>query len=568
MIVLKLAIFGLSSIGSFELIRRISGDKINIYFLPSLTVAIQVTLLYLAGILNLLPEVTIALYILGFVGLRLSYSKNKSLAFIKQYYNDGYLLFILIMLFLTICLHGKMFSHYDNFSHWALVVRDMLVTNHYPNFESALISFQEYPLGSATYIYYFAKMVSASESTQMLAQAYMIIAAILPLFAVIQKRSIAVDVVFFLIANFVCVYNITLGNLLVDTLLPVVGICALLFAKIHCFKDDNNNFLFLSCYLVQLIQIKNSGLFFVAVILIVGAKYYLQKENRLSKIACALMPFISLVIWQKHCKYVFTSAATSKHAMTLANYRMVLGGKSFADVKTICIEMIKLSITYIDVWIIILLALIIGCFVRLYYRDIWKNYIELLKFTGILYVCYQIGTLGMYLFSMPGEEATRLAGGERYLKTILLAILLIYLIFTIRIISSEVIKKRANIISVIVVILTYSMSVSSLIVPFVPFTIGNGDERMWVENSKESYSIPSHNSYCILIPEEDWGYSDYLLRYTFWSDEVTTKIIEDADDMKEIDSKYILVYDKENDIINSWISEKYPSQLGNDVIIQ
>jgi hypothetical protein len=64
--IIKLFLFILSTIGSWEILRR--NSKVNIYFLPSLTIAIQITLLFLAGLLNLLPEMTWFLYIVGLVG--------------------------------------------------------------------------------------------------------------------------------------------------------------------------------------------------------------------------------------------------------------------------------------------------------------------------------------------------------------------------------------------------------------------------------------------------------------------------------------------------------------------
>ena len=62
MVILRLGLFGISTLGFFELIRKASNDRVSIYFLPSLTIAIQVTILFLAGLLNLLPETAKGLY--------------------------------------------------------------------------------------------------------------------------------------------------------------------------------------------------------------------------------------------------------------------------------------------------------------------------------------------------------------------------------------------------------------------------------------------------------------------------------------------------------------------------
>ena len=135
MTLIKLGLFGLSTLGSFQLLRIICNDKINIYFLPSLTIALQVTVLFFAGILNLLPEISIVLYTWGIVGILASFLKSKGFNFIKSYFNDGYILLLLTMIIMGISVRGKLFAHYDNFSHWAIVVRHMLEVNHYPNFE-------------------------------------------------------------------------------------------------------------------------------------------------------------------------------------------------------------------------------------------------------------------------------------------------------------------------------------------------------------------------------------------------------------------------------------------------
>ena len=571
MTLIKLGLFGLSTLGSFQLLRIICNDKINIYFLPSLTIALQVTVLFFAGILNLLPEISIVLYTWGIVGILASFLKSKGFNFIKFYFNDGYILLLLTMIIMGISVRGKLFAHYDNFSHWAIVVRHMLEVNHYPNFESSLIMFQEYPLGSATYIYYFAKMISSSESVQMLAQIYMILAALLPLFSLVQKRSIKIDIIFLTVINFVFVYNITVGNLLVDTLLSVVGICAFLFARKQCWNNaEKKYFWFLSCYLVQIIQIKNSGIFFVVMIIINGYKYFFEKERRLNNILTAMFPFVSLVIWQKHCKYVFSSAVTPKHTMTVENYQSVFGNKSVEDIRTICKGMLKLSTTFKDVWVLLIIVVLLGMFVFFFAKECLSDYKKLLILSISLFVCYQLGMLGMYLFSMPGGEATSLAGSVRYLKTVLIAIFLLYMAFSVRMISLETFKQKDSLFSTIAVIVSIFVLayVSQGSIQFAPKTVNNSEERLWIENNKELYSIPMHESYCMLIPTSDSGYAYYLLKYIFQSNDVSSKVVESIDDLSDISSKYILVYDKDNEIINTWINDTYPEQFGNDVIIQ
>jgi hypothetical protein len=143
---IKFGLFGLSTLGFFQLIRRLTKDKIDLFFLPALTIAVQITILFFAGIINLLPEMSTLLYLTGLIALSVSVWKSKSPGFVKDYFNDGYILFFVIMIVMGLRVRGKLFSHYDDFSHWALVVRHLLEANRFPSFESSLITYQEYPL--------------------------------------------------------------------------------------------------------------------------------------------------------------------------------------------------------------------------------------------------------------------------------------------------------------------------------------------------------------------------------------------------------------------------------------
>ena len=87
-----------------------------------------------------------------------------------------------ILFIMLVYVKGKVFGGYDNFFLWGIVVESMLNTNRFPNFEDAIIEFQEYPLESSSYIYFVAKLVSTNESIWMFAQIYMMLSCILPIF--------------------------------------------------------------------------------------------------------------------------------------------------------------------------------------------------------------------------------------------------------------------------------------------------------------------------------------------------------------------------------------------------
>lgn len=84
--IIKLFLFCVSNIGWWERIRR--NSRINVYFIPSLTIAVQTTIMFLAGLLNLLSETMWFLYVAGWFGVAYSIYKDQDFSFLKNYLND------------------------------------------------------------------------------------------------------------------------------------------------------------------------------------------------------------------------------------------------------------------------------------------------------------------------------------------------------------------------------------------------------------------------------------------------------------------------------------------------
>ena len=573
---LKLLLFVISTFGTFELIRKISGDEVNIYFLPSLTAAIQVCVLFLAGLLNLLPEAVYALYLVGFAGFIYSVCKNKGLSSLKAYLNPGYILTFALLLIFAVYLRGKVFTHYDNYSHWGLVVKRMLETNRYPNFKDTLIQFQEYPLGSSSYIYFFVKLTKTSESFQMLAQTYVMLAAMLSLYSFAKQNHLAVSVVMVSFVNYVFWYNDEITDLLVDTLLPLVGICGLLFAYRHCKEGRKCMLCFAACYMVQVMQIKNSGIYFV----ILTAIFILSSTNShhiyIYRGLCAAAPFLSFLLWHKHCDYVFESADTSRHAMTIESFKAVFGEKTREDIITICTKLLRFAVSYKEVWITVGICALIGVLILLTRKELGKVFFKVALLSIAVYVTYQLGNLGMYLFSMPGSEATELASFDRYTKTILIAILFLNMVPAVMLLSELSGEKVKTAAAAACIFMSFF---AGMYVSTGSITTALQDEktdweedfarkRKFIENGKRRYGIPMHDSYFVLIPHEDDGYAIRLGKFIFLTDNVGEALIRSEDELNDISQKYIFVYDRENEIIQNWIQKVYPEQVGNDVIIR
>lgn len=561
-------LFAVSNLGWWEGVRVRTG--VDERYLPSLTVAVQVTILVLGGILNLLAETSLLLFASGLFAFLCSIRRNHGLGFLRTYLTPAFLFLGLWVLIIAAVVKGKQFAHYDNFSHWALVVREMLLTNRFPSFRSELIRYPEYPLGSSSYIYYWAYIVGSSESLQMLAQSYAELVCVLPLFTYAKRNRLASSLVIIAATNLFLVYNISVADLLVDTLLPLVGMCALLFSRKYCGKDGTRRAIpWLGFYAVQLVQIKNSGLFF-AILLWLNLLVNLRREYLQAQLSSLLAAPFSLLLWHRHCRYVLEGAEGSKHALTGANLIQIFQAKDPETVRTICSSMLKFAVGWRDLRLFVLVFLGLGFLIFFFAKMERRSFTRLFLLSLALYVCYQVGLLAMYLFSMPTDEALTLAGNIRYARTIILAVMYLATVCAIKLASAQTPPRRllAFVFAVVTsfVFLDFVFHATGRFRFVLPYQ-GDTTERVWIQDIQNKYQLPNGESYCILIPEYDYGYTTYLSRYLFWSPYSTGLVIDDEQKLDRLDVQYLLNYDPGNPIIQKWISAHYPDRSDSQVIM-
>ncbi len=565
---LKIILFFISNLGFWELLRR--KTHVDIHFLPVLTIALQSSILIYAGFLNLLPETAVILYLFGFAVIIIAIIRDRSIKFVRNYYTVGYLFLFAGLLGISFFLRGKLISSYDNFSHWALIVKTMLRTDRLPNFQDLVIRHQEYPAGSSVYIYLFSKFTVFSDSVQMFSQLYMMLSCVLPLFIFAPKNRGLILLFLASAANFFLVYSIPVTSLMVDTLLPLAGSCAFLYAYLYGRVVPSKPAFYFNIFMfVWLVQIKNSGLFFLLFLFILMIRNLIRERKILPYLIVALSPFVSLVLWQKHCDYVFLNAETSKHALTFRNFSHVFGQKSPETVSSIISSFISFVLTYKELVCVLVFVVIGGSAILFHSRKKIKQYISILLFDILMFLIYQVGLLGMYLFSMPANEAAYLASADRYEKTILIAA--VYLLTAVM----AGVLSEADKINLKTVLL--SMLMLSAFPVYEYMTFGNvrfaveytesPARRIWLESAKNDFVMNDDETYCILTAtENDKNYFYHLGKYVLETDQVRTKIITDMDQMDEITDEFIFIYDQKNEIIQRWIMENYPEQVGNRVI--
>ena len=145
-----LLLFLLCNLGYLEYFQK--NLKIDTAYYPSLAVMFIITVLFLAGILNFLKEASMALWLLGLLYLGKRIWEERSLKFLLFYCKPVFLTLLLFTIAFFAACYGKELREYDNFTHWGLVVKQMVTENHFPDYRDSTILFQTYPLGTAVYL--------------------------------------------------------------------------------------------------------------------------------------------------------------------------------------------------------------------------------------------------------------------------------------------------------------------------------------------------------------------------------------------------------------------------------
>lgn len=91
-------------------------------------------------------------------------------------------------IFLLILFQNEL-THYDNFSHWAIVLKQLLSTNAFPTPDSSLIDFKNYPLGTSSFIYYVCRFMGHSQSVMLLAQGLLIFSCFYAMFGIVSEKK-------------------------------------------------------------------------------------------------------------------------------------------------------------------------------------------------------------------------------------------------------------------------------------------------------------------------------------------------------------------------------------------
>lgn len=475
-------------------------------------------IIFFAGILNIMEEACFAICAFGCIcGVRSLVKKQK----IGNVIFPAACFFAMTCAIAFLLVFKDKFVRYDNFTHWALVVRTILEKNRLPRFSDNMIVFQSYPTGSAGFIYYICHSLQGGEEwMMMLSQAMLILSYIISLFAFIRKK-VTGTIILTVMTVLWLTCNVGISTLYVDTLLPLIGMAGVLIC-IYYQKEISGRFLYLIPYVSFLITVKNSGIFFAAIIIGCYIFYAGRAKGSVKRTAVLILaPLVTLLLWNKHVDYVFELSEYAPHNMSAGHYMQVLGEKTLEDIYAIGISYFKTVFSWSNSFVWLLLALVVsGILYKINQREGALNYKHLVWITALSYVAYEIGMLGMYIFSMPRAEALALAAYDRYHLTVLIFLTGLLTAYVLNGPAGEEKRKRWVTAAGIAV----TVALQFIIVPFEPANIQRGytsdSLRYQLETIAKEKQLEHGSSYVIIQSKEKSGYGKYLGRYLFESEQI------------------------------------------------
>lgn len=402
--------------------------KVPVLFVPIMTSVGISLFLYagaLTGMLNPSSWLVVGAGLLGF-GFFIKNVAEKNVSFpaptlFSVCFGSGILIFTVLTL-------GFRFEHYDNFSHWAMTVKSMLITDQLPDAGNQLVTFKNYPPGCAVFIYYVCKFLGNAQGVMLLAQNSILFSCFLAVFGIIKEKQRFLLYSFLGMGCSLLSYlnlTIRINNLLVDFLLPLLAMAAIAFvyqSRDSLWKTSLCTTLILGFTCI----IKNTGIVFAGFVL----AYYIWNIGKKKGIAAwikavtvcmtvclALIPY---VVWNLYVRCRF-SGIEQKFQLAFGKQESLAVSKE--QYGQITEEFVKAAFStsnraILAFFLCNIAAVLAVLFVRIFLKKQWELG-RVLVVVDLMAILYHIGILGLYLFSMPEEEAVRLAGFDRYACSIM-----------------------------------------------------------------------------------------------------------------------------------------------------
>lgn len=322
-------------------------------------------------------------------------------------------------------------NYYDNYSHWATIVKFLYTEGRLPDVQDTIIAYTSYPMGSSLLVYFATYLAGYTDSVLMIGQFVLILSCIYAIFSVVRDTSRVL--ILAMLFNIIAAFNhfnkaIRMNNLLVDFLLPLLALAGI--AGIYKMRHNLKSMSIYTLLVVSaLTLVKSSAIFFAAIIMI----YYLYESmiNHFGKkdkfksslliLSTSVLSFTPIWLWNTYVKANFP---VTKHEVSVTSYQEIFQAKDgtiIHQITDLFIDTITSLSTVSTQGLLLVQVMMIGAYIIIRWGIGRKNPILWqLALINIITIIYYIGIYAMFLFSMPTEEALDLAGFDRYASSMVI----------------------------------------------------------------------------------------------------------------------------------------------------
>lgn len=389
-----------------------------------------ILVLYIAAYPGWLIPAGVALFIIGCLSAIIHIFENfrgGGLSGFKLHLSYLWIVFYALLFGSTLLV--TRLEHYDNFSHWAVIVKFLYTQGQLPTAADHIITFTSYPMGSSLFVFYAALICGFDDSVMLIGQFIFIVSCVFALFSVIyDKRRILAFAIMF---SFVAVFNhfnisIRMNNLLVDFIIPLLAL-----AGIAGIESMQRNMKQMSLYFLLVAGtlgiIKSSAMFFSLILMlfyISRVKLHWKHQTGKLRLTCSaflacVVAMLPALVWNLHVKLSFVQP---KKEVILDSYLQLFSDRENPVVRQVADKFLSatVNLNYSSTQAILIANLMmLASF--LFIRFILKRRNDLLHYCFLSFsitTLYYDGLYLTYLFSIPAEESIVLAGFERYSSSI------------------------------------------------------------------------------------------------------------------------------------------------------
>lgn len=395
-----------------------------------------VLIIFLAGLVNNLKIGAIIVQILTILQLIfilitiLKKDKDGIKEVLRRILTPGLLIYTLLFILNVLINQGRIFEDYDEFNHWAVIIKNMFIYNTYGTNPETIVRFNEYPPFTAVFQYLFLAIQKVyREDTIIIAQNVLYLSIIIPITKKIRWNKSALRIITvtpLIVFMPMILYKNFFLNILVD------GILGIMFAYTIYSAYEEDSLIFKTLKIlagtIMLCLTKTSGLgLAVLALIIILIKIIIDRKKDKSKFKSSIKSLIVIC--------VITAILTSMWYIKVNNAQKRWDFSKYVNAEEdrqnssdilksfIMSVFMRQDITTKQLTVFALIILLIG--LQIYsIRKVKNNNFSYYAIAMLISIpIYLISLAITYMTIFENMEGTMLTCFDRYTSTILLAVL-------------------------------------------------------------------------------------------------------------------------------------------------